>query len=120
MAKWFGKIGYESTVEEPINSGIWVETITEREYYGDIIRNTRRLQSTDSTNDNITISNQISILSDPFAINNFHSIRYATYMGVKWKVTSVDVQFPRLILELGGIYNGQQAQSASDSEVDIK
>lgn len=107
MAKWFGKVGYESTIEEPANSGIWVETITEREYYGDLIRNTRRLQSSDNVNDSVNISNQISILSDPFAMKNFHTIRYATYMDTKWKVTSVDAsQYPRLILELGGVYNG--------------
>lgn len=109
MAKWFGKVGYADTIESPVNSGIWIETVTEREYYGDFIRNIRKLQSTDSLNDNINISNQISILSDPFAMQNFHTIRYATYMGTKWKVTSVDVQYPRLILELGGVYNGEQA-----------
>lgn len=109
MAKWFGKIGYESTVEDPEGSGIWVEKITERDYYGDLIRNTRRLQQGDSINDNITISNQISILSDPYAMQNFHAIRYATYMGTKWKVNSVEVQYPRLVLELGGEYNGEQA-----------
>lgn len=109
MAKWFGKIGYESTVEDPEGSGIWVEKITERDYYGDFVRNTRRLQQGDSINDNVTISNQISILSDPYAIQNFHTIRYATYMGTKWKVNSVEVQYPRLILELGGEYNGEQA-----------
>lgn len=109
MAKWVGKVGYADTIESPVNSGIWIETVTEREYYGDFIRNIRKLQSTDSLNDNINISNQISILSDPFAMQNFHTIRYATYMGTKWKVTSVDVQYPRLILELGGVYNGEQA-----------
>lgn len=110
MAKWFGKVGYESTVEEPKDSGIWIETITEREYYGDIYRNNRRLQTGDSVNDSVNISNQISIISDPFAIKNFHTIRYATYMDTKWKVTSVDAsQYPRLILELGGVYNGEQA-----------
>lgn len=109
MAKWFGKVGYADAIESPVNSGIWIETVTEREYYGDFIRNIRKLQSTDSLNDNINISNQISILSDPFAMQNFHTIRYATYMGTKWKVTSVDVQYPRLILELGGVYNGEQA-----------
>lgn len=109
MAKWFGKLGYESTVEDPGGSGIWVEKITEREYYGDLVRNTRRLQQGDGVNDNIIISNQISILSDPYAMNNFHAIRYATYMGTKWKVNSVEVQYPRLVLELGGEYNGEQA-----------
>lgn len=109
MAKWFGKLGYESTVEDPEGSGIWVEKITERDYYGDLMRNSRRIQQGDSINDNVTISNQISILSDPYAMQNFHAIRYATFMGTKWKVNSVEVQYPRLVLELGGEYNGEQA-----------
>ena len=109
MAKWFGKLGYESTVEDPEGSGIWVEKITERDYYGELVRNSRRIQQGDSINDNITISNQISILSDPYAMQNFHAIRYATFMGTKWKVNSVEVQYPRLVLELGGEYNGEQA-----------
>lgn len=109
MAKWFGKLGYESTVEDPEGSGIWVEKITERDYYGELMRNSRRTQQGDSINDNITISNQISILSDPYAMQNFHAIRYATFMGTKWKVNSIEVQYPRLVLELGGEYNGEQA-----------
>lgn len=104
MAKWFGKIGYAETVEtEP---GIWEEKITEREYFGDLLRNTRRLQSASQVNDNIDISNEISIVADPYANENFHSMRYAEFGGTKWKITSVDVQYPRLNLSLGGVYNG--------------
>ena len=109
MAKWYGTIGYAETVEQPENSGIWVETITERSYYGDVIRNSRRLESAGQVNDNVVVSNQISIVADPFANQNFHAIRYAEFMGAKWKITNVEVQYPRLILTLGGIYNGQQA-----------
>lgn len=104
MAKWFGKIGYAETVET--SPGVWTEQIVEREYFGDLVRNTRRLQSADKVNDDITISNEISILSDPYAVNNFHSIRYVEFMGAKWKITNVEVSYPRLILSLGGIYNG--------------
>ena len=86
--------------------GIWEEQITERSYYGELIRNTRRLQTTDKVNDDLTISNQISIVSDPYAINNFHAMKYAVLWGTKWKITSVEVQYPRLILEVGGVYNG--------------
>ena len=109
MAKWYGTIGYAETVEQPENSGIWVETITERSYYGDVIRNSRRLESAGQVNDNVVVSNQISIVADPFANQNFHAMRYAEFMGTKWKITNVEVQYPRLILTLGGIYNGQQA-----------
>lgn len=104
MAKYYGSIGYEDTKE--IRPGVWKETIIEKRYSGDVIRNTRRLQNGESLNDNISISNQISIISDPYAYQNFHKIRYITWMGTKWKVSSVDVQYPRLILDIGGVYNG--------------
>lgn len=106
MAKFYGSIGY--AVTEEINPGVWEETITERMYYGDLIRNTRKLQSTDKINDNIDIANEISILADPFAYDNFHSMKFVRFMGAKWKITSVEVQYPRLILTIGGVYNGEQ------------
>lgn len=105
MAKWFGVIGYAEQVET--KPGVWKEQITKREYFGDLTRNTRRLQSTDQLNDDISISNEISIVSDPYANENFHSMRYVEFMGTKWKITSVEVQYPRLILSLGGAWNGQ-------------
>lgn len=104
MGKWFGKIGY--AVTEETTPGVWVEQITERTYYGDIIRNTRRLQTSDKLNDDINVSNEISIVADPFARDNFHAMRYVEFMGTRWKVSSVEVQYPRLILSLGGVYNG--------------
>ena len=106
MAKWFGVIGYEETVET--SPGVWKEQITERSYYGDVTRNNRRLQSTDKVNDDLTISNEISIVSDPYANDHFYSMRYVEFQGANWKVSNVEVQYPRLILTLGGLYtNGQ-------------
>lgn len=104
MAKWFGKIGYADTVETA--PGVWQEQVVSREYYGDLTRNTRRLQSTDKVNDDINIANELRIVADPYAMNNFHSMRYAEFMGAKWKISNVEVQYPRLILTLGGVYNG--------------
>lgn len=103
MAKYCGKIGYATTVET--TPGVWSEQIVERKYYGDLTRNSRRLQSPDKVNDDVVITNQLSIVADPYAINNFHSMRYAEFMGAKWKVSDVEVQYPRLILTLGGVYN---------------
>ena len=104
MAKFYGKIGYAVTTEtEP---GVWVEQIIERSYYVDIIRNVRKLQTSDQVNDDINISNEISIVADPFAYQNFHSMRYVEYMGTRWKVQSIEVSYPRLILSVGGVYNG--------------
>lgn len=104
MAKYYGKIGYAETVETA--PGVWKEQITERNYFGDLTRITRRLQSSDKVNDDINISNELSIVADPYAMNNFHSMRYVEFMGTRWKVSTVEVQYPRLILSLGGLYNG--------------
>ena len=104
MAKFYGVIGY--AVTEETEPGIYEERIVEKEHFGDVVRNTRRLSNAAKVNDDITISNQISIVADPFANNNFHSMRYVSFMGSKWKVTEVEVQYPRLMLTLGGVYNG--------------
>lgn len=106
MAKFYGKLGFEQTNET--SPGIYEEEIIEHNYYGELIRNTRRLEQGASINDDVTITNQISILADPFIRNNFHSLRYVTYAGSKWKVTSIEVQYPRLILSIGGEYNGTE------------
>lgn len=103
MAKFCGVIGYVITNE--IEPGVYVEEVIENEYYGDVIRNTRRLREAAKVNDDINISNQISIVADPFANNNFHAMRYIVFMGTKWKITEVEVQYPRLILSIGGLYN---------------
>lgn len=103
MAKFFGAIGYAETVE--VRPGIWEEQIVERVYYGDLKRESRRLQPTGQVIDNLNIANEISIVADPFAYEHFHTMRYVTLHGAKWKVTNVEVNSPRLILSVGGVYN---------------
>lgn len=110
MARFCGIVGFAKTVET--KPGVWEEQITERRYFGDIVRNVRRLQNASGLNDNVEVSNNISIVADPFATQNFHSIRYAIYMGTKWKVSSVDVQYPRLILTMGGVYNVESTRTS--------
>lgn len=105
MAKYYGKIGYAEEVE--VRSGVWKNQITERPYYGDLNKNYSRGQNSDKLNDDIVIANELSIVADPFAYDNFYAIKYAELMGVKWKVISVEVKSPRLILQLGGKYNGE-------------
>ena len=105
MAKFYGKIGYAVTMET--KPGVWVDDIVERNYYGELIRNTRRLQSSGQLNDDVTVTNEISIVADPFANENFHAIRYVEFMGAKWKITNITVQPPRLMLTVGGVYNGE-------------
>ena len=104
MAKYYGSIGYAAMVET--SPGVHEEMITTRKYYGDLIRNTRRLQPTDQLNDNINVTNEISIVADPFAVQNFHTMRFAELYGVRWKISNVEVKPPRLVLSLGGLYNG--------------
>lgn len=112
MAKFYGKVGFGTTVET--SPDIWEVSIQEKPYYGDVVRRTQRWQSGDKVNDDWTVNQDISIVADPFAIEHFFEIRYVVWRGVAWKVTSVDPQFPRLILSLGGIYNGEQTGTEQD------
>ena len=110
MAKWYGKVGYISTEEVETAPGVWKAIPTEREYYGDLVRNHKRFEAVQQqVNDDIKLQNEISIVADPYALQNFQDIRYVTIGETAWKVTSVDVQFPRLTLSVGGVYNGEQA-----------
>ena len=101
MAKWFGKVGY--AVTEETEPGIWEETITDREYYGDVISNRFTRQNSGNVNDDINISQIISIVADPFAYQHCSKIIYVEYMGSKWKVSDVEPIFPRLQLTIGGV-----------------
>ena len=105
MAKFYGNIGYIKPVE--VEPGLWEEQIIERPYYGDLTRNTSRFQSSGGVNDDITVSNNVSIIADPYANENFQYMRYAEFQGAKWKVTNAEVQYPRILLTIGGVYNGQ-------------
>lgn len=106
MGKFYGAIGYGVT--EETKPGVWKNSITERIVYGQSIRIASRLNSSEKVNDDISLSVQISFLADPYAMANFSLIKYAKddkYPGVAWKVKTVDVAYPRLILTLGGVYN---------------
>lgn len=109
MAKFYGKVGYvEPTLSD--SPSVWTESDpVEYWYYGDVIKNARRLETGSDLNDDIAVSNSISILADAYAFEHFFAIRYVCWMGTKWKVTNVEVQSPRLILTLGGIYNGYES-----------
>ncbi len=108
MAKIHGIIGYSvDNLSSETSPGVWTEQITEREFYGELIRRSYRFQTpSDHVNDDITMENQISIVADTFAKNHINCMRYICYLGVKWKISNVEIQFPRLILTLGGVYNG--------------
>ena len=105
MAKWSGMIGFAEDVTESAQS-VYTESIVEKKYYGDIIKNSRKISYGDKVNPNISVNNSISVLADPYAMNHFFSIRYATFCGTKWTVSEVTVDYPRLTLTLGEVYNG--------------
>ena len=105
MAKFYGNIGYIKTVE--VEPGIWEEQVVERPYSGDLVRNSGRFQSSGGVNDDIVMSNNISIVADPYANENFQYMKYVEFMGAKWNITNVDIQYPRISLTTGGVYNGK-------------
>ena len=111
MNKYYGRIGFVSNKEA--TPGVWIPEITERYYYGDILRNSRRRDTPANINSDLNVSNQISIVADPYALNTFHEIQYAEFRGALWKVTDIEEKFPRLILTIGGVYYGEQASTAS-------
>lgn len=104
MAKFYGQIGYIKTEETA--PGVYEEKVFEKNYTGDILKNTKKWQPSENLNESITINNIFSILADSFAYENYHAIRYIKWMGASWKVTSVEFLRPRLILTIGGIHNG--------------
>lgn len=104
MGKFYGLIGYVTTSEtEP---GVWTEIPTTHNYCGDIMSESRSWKTGESINDDLTINNRISIVADPYAYENFHTMKYINWMGTNWKIIKIDVQRPRLVLTIGGVYNG--------------
>lgn len=113
MARFYGKVGFAISTE--IRPGVWEDVVTERPYYGDVTRNSKRNESGDRILDNLNITNEISIIADPFANENFHHMIYVEFMGALWKISTIAVQRPRLILTVGGVYNGEQATTAGNA-----
>lgn len=113
MAKFFGNIGYGESIEK--SPGVWQDAIVERPYYGDVLRNSRQIKEGQVLNNDLTVSNSISIVADAYANEHFFAIRYIKWAGAYWSVDNVTVQSPRLILQLGGIYNGPKASTPGDA-----
>lgn len=111
MAKFYGVIGYGESVEKA--DGVWEDVITERKYYGDVLRNTRKLSEGENLNSNLTVGNLISVVADAYAYQNFFAIRYISWMGALWTVSDVEVKAPRLQFRLREVYNGPTAESTN-------
>jgi hypothetical protein len=104
MTRFFGKVGYGETVNK--GAGVHDVVITERLYQGDVIRPSRRYSNDDKVNSDLSVGNAISIVADGYANNHIFAIRYVDWRGTLWEVTNVDEESPRLVLRLGGVYNG--------------
>lgn len=104
MAKFAGNVGFEEQYES--KPGVWSPRIVERRCTGDVLSFFYNASNkSESTNDELTINNRISIIANDYAFQNFQYMKYVVYMGVKWRISNVEVQYPRLILSIGGIYN---------------
>lgn len=114
MARYFGPVGYVSNRVQS-SPGVWRENVVERPYYGDVLRNTRQLESGEKVNDDFTVSNTISIIADAYAQEHFFAMRYIKWAGAYWTISDVEVQGPRLLLRLGGVYNGTKAVPTPES-----
>lgn len=104
MARFHGKVGYGVSTET--SPGVYVDAIVEREYFGDVIRNTRVLREGENLNQDLSVQNSISVVSDAYAREHFFAVRYVEWAGQLWTVSDVEVQAPRLILRLGEVYSG--------------
>lgn len=117
MSRYYGSVGYAICSENPANSGVWKNTIVERNYYGDIIKNSIRSNiASNSINNTLSSNDTISVIADAYALDNYMNIKYAEVNGVRWNVTSIDIQRPRLLLYLGSIYNGEIPQRGDENE----
>lgn len=114
MNRFYGVVGYIQQVEDPPDSDKWKEVTTTREYFGEIVKENRRWEPGDSTIDNLTVTNKIRILADDFAFQNCSAIRFVRWMGCDWKVVNAEVDHPRIVLSLGGVYNGNKARVQRD------
>lgn len=112
--KFSNVVGFVNTDETA--PGVWSPEVTERFYKGDILTNIRRFENGDKVNDDLTVSNQISIVADSYILENARYIRYVKWAKQLWKVTSIDINHPRIRLTLGGIYNGvDEGKSSTDN-----
>ena len=101
--RYYGKIGYFDTVET--KPGLFENQMIYKTYKGDVLRNYKRNQDGSKVNSDVSVNNSISIVADPYAHEHFFKIKCVEWQGALWSVSSVEVQYPRLILELGGLYN---------------
>lgn len=113
MAKYSGMIGYSKSVET--TPGIYEDVVEEHRHYGDVLQDSRRYEESDKVNGDLRVSNRISIIADKFARDNMYAMKYLTLFGQRWTISKVDVNSPRFIISLGGLYNGPTPTEVTSS-----
>lgn len=109
MGKFFGTIGL--VIMEQTAPGVYMPKTVTKSCYGEVLNVTKRWQgAAEQVNDNLNIDSRISILSNKFLTENLSHIRFVEWMGALWKVTSVELSYPRIILSIGGVYNANDEQ----------
>jgi hypothetical protein len=115
MGLFYGPIGFVETIEDPVGSGIWKEQPTERRYRGEVSRYSKRWSdNSQKVNPNLTITNTISIVADPYISNHLYALRYIKWLGGYWEIASAEVENPKIILSIGGVYNGPTVESSAN------
>lgn len=107
MARFSGTLGFAQTVET--TPGVWEDVVQERSYKGDVLQNFKRFEQGNDAHDGVRLTNQISILADPYAFENMNALRYVKLNGLYWEIQSIEINRPRIDLMLGGVYNGPKA-----------
>lgn len=107
MAKFYGAIGY--ALQGETVPGVWEDTIIERNYRGDVILDQRRWQAAEKLNEDLNLDNSISIIADPYAYENMGNIKFIVWNGIAWKIQSISINRPRIVIQIGGVYNGERA-----------
>ena len=116
MNKWYGKIGFVERVETV--PGVWKDVVTERNYYGDVLRNYKSWHDKQEVNEDIEVNNRIKIIADPYAYNHFHSMKYIEFYGSLWITKAVEPNYPFLTITIAGLYNGKTETVNNDSSSD--
>lgn len=103
---YYGRIGYVSTSQDPDHPTTWNESVSWRYYPGELSALSHRwMNSAEDSNSNINITNKLSIIADPYMCQNASAIRYVELMGSAWYVDSIQIEYPRIILSVGGVAN---------------
>ena len=106
MAKFRGVLGF--VYDKETTPDVYTQEVVERTYRGDLMKFSRRWEKTEYLNDSLTMNEEISIVADSYLLDNLYAIKYVKLKGVAWGIQSITPERPRIILSIGGIYNGPQ------------